>query len=100
LKYVGDKNYLPVTYEYVVENPGSFLRDVANFLGMDEVLDSPPYLLRRSEIHIQGNKMRKTADRVLNMANKWRGNLPKHLEIESEASLQKLPWAASMYKAQ
>jgi hypothetical protein len=100
LKYVGNENYLPVTYEDVVGNTGSFLREVADFVGMDEVYDSPPYLLRRSEIHIQGNKMRKTADRVLNMANKWRGKLPPELEADSVATLQKLPWAASMYESE
>lgn len=92
-----EKNYLAVTYEYVVEDTGSFLRDVANFLGMEKVDDSPPFLLKRSEIHIQGNSMRKTADRVLNMANKWRGNIPDHMDLEARATLQQLPWAAAMY---
>ncbi len=99
LKYFGNENYLPVTYEDVVGQPGVFLRTVADFLGMDQVDDSPPFLLRRSEIHIQGNKMRKTADRVLNMANKWHGKLPEPLVQTAMESLHELPWAASMYES-
>jgi hypothetical protein len=100
LRVVGEENYLSTTYEYVVKSPGLFLRDVADFLGMQEVFDSPPFLLRRSEIHIQGNSMRKTADRVLNLADKWRGKLPQHLEEEAEATLQKTAWAAALYDSQ
>lgn len=98
LDLVGEENFMPVTYEHVVGNPGAFLQDVAEFLGMEGVDDSPPFLLRRSEIHIQGNSMRKTADRVLNMANKWHGKLPEHLEAASRATLEKLPWAAALYE--
>lgn len=94
---VGARNYLAVTYEYVVQDSGAFLRDIARFLQMDEVYDTPPFLLRRSEIHIQGNKMRKTADRVLNLAHTWRGELPEELEAEANAALRRLPWAAALF---
>lgn len=78
-------------------HPGPLLRDIVGFLHLDEVYDTPPFLLRRSEIHIQGNKMRKTADRVLNLANKWRGELPGELIAEANAALQRVPWAAALY---
>ena len=97
LKYLGEENYLPVTYEHIVEQPGSFLRNVADFLGMPAINESEPDVLKRDVIHIQGNRMRKTAERVLNMADKWRGKMPQQLESESEATLRKLPWAASLY---
>lgn len=97
VKNIDDDNYLVATYEYVVENTGSFLRDVADFLGMEKVDDSPPFMLKRDQIHIQGNRMRKTADRVLNMANKWRGKIPEHMDREARATLHKLPWAAELY---
>ena len=94
---VGASNYLAVTYEYVVQDTGQFLRHIAEFLDMDEVYDTPPFLLRRSEIHIQGNRMRKTADRVLNLANKWRDELPEELQAEASAALRRLPWAAALF---
>ena len=81
----------------MVQDTGPFLRDIAKFLQMDEVYDTPPFLLRRSEIHIQGNRMRKTADRVLNLANKWRSELPEVLQAEAGATLRQLPWAAELF---
>ena len=97
-KYIPEENYMAVTYEHIVEKPGDFLREVAQFLDMDEIYDDPPDVLRRTEIHIQGNAMRRTADRVLNMANKWHGQLPEHLETAARSTLHQLPWAAAMYE--
>ena len=94
---VGPEKYFPVTYEYVVDSPDSFLRDVAAYLNMEKVHDSLPVKLRRSEIHIQGNRMRKTADRVLNLADTWRGKLPAELEADANRTLAGLPWAAFLF---
>ena len=95
---LGDKRYLAVTYEHVVKDPGGFLRLVSEFLDMPEIYDDPPGVLRRSAIHIQGNKMRRTADRVLNMADKWKGNLPPDAISMADDTLSQVPWARDLLK--
>ena len=96
---VGADQYLAITYENVVEDPGAFLRSIAEFLEMPAVFDTPPVPLRREHIHIQGNKMRKTADQVLNLANTWRGQLPKEMEDRAHETLARMPWAAALFDA-
>jgi len=96
LELVGAENYRAITYEHVVGQPGAFLNEMAGYLGLAEVYDESPVMLHRSAIHIQGNRMRKTADRVLNLANAWRSKLPTELESLANRTLASLPWAETL----
>ncbi len=92
-------NYFPITYEAIVRQPEQFLEGFAKFLGVTNFDLSDASALRRSQIHVIGNRMREDADRVLDFSNTWRGKLPPEVEKQADDIIHQDDWFASLYSA-
>jgi Sulfotransferase family len=97
-RLVPSENYLAVTYESIVQSPAQFLNQIAAFLGMSEINTTDPGRFRRSEIHVIGNRMRETAERVLDYSNTWRGKMPPPIEKMADDTIAQDSWLRSLYE--
>jgi hypothetical protein len=94
----GQHNYLAVPYEKMVQDPGYFLHRVQNFLDMKEVNDKTPEVIDRSGVHILGNRMRETVDRIIDYSNTWRDHLPQDQQRLAEDTFRNVPWVVNLYR--
>ena len=94
----GPDNYLAVPYEKMVQDPGYFLHRVQAFLKMKEVHDKNPELIDRSGVHILGNRMRETVDRIIDYSNTWRDHLPQDQLQLAEDTFRNVPWVVNLYR--
>jgi len=90
-------NYFPVTYESIVKQPEVFLAEFARFIDVENFDLTEPNLLRRSQIHVIGNRMREDADRVLDYSNSWRGMLPSEVEQTTDNIVKNDNWFSALY---
>ena len=90
-------DYFPVTYESIVRQPEGFLAEFAKFIDVDNFDLTEANVLRRSQIHVIGNRMREDADRVLDYSNTWRGKLPAEVEKEADQIIQSDDWFSTLY---
>jgi len=95
---VPEENYLAVTYESIVQRPEQFVDKMVSFMGMTETHDEDRARIRRSRIHIIGNRMRETADRVLDYSNTWRGKIPVAAEDKANEVVRQDDWLRSMFE--
>jgi len=93
------ENYLAVTYEQIVRNPAELAAMFAEFAGKPAANTTDADRIRRSEIHVMGNRMRETADRVLDYSNTWRGKMPKDVEKMADATVRNDDWYASLFES-
>ena len=93
------ENYLAVTYEFIVQQPEEFVAQFAKFAGMSEIDSTDPGRFRKSEIHIIGNRMRETAERVLDYSNTWRGKMPASVEKIADDTIRQDSWLRSLYES-
>ena len=89
---------MAVTYESIVQQPERFLDEMEKFMGMTETHSSDRSRIRRSQVHIIGNRMRETADRVLDYSNTWRGKMPASVEEMADEAIRKDEWLRSLYE--
>ena len=92
-------NYLALTYESIVQQPEQFIDKMRGFMGMTETHTSDCSRIRRSQIHIIGNRMRETADRVLDYSNTWRGKMPAAVEEKADEIIRQDDWLRSLYES-
>jgi len=90
-------NYLAVTYEFIVQQPELFVSRIEKYFGMIETHTVDHARLRRSRIHVTGNRMRESADRVLDHSNDWRGKIPKSVEQVADQTVARSDWLRSLY---
>ncbi len=98
-RLVPDGNYMAVTYESIVQQPERFIDEMEKFMGMTETHSSDRTRIRRSQVHIIGNRMRETADRVLDYSNTWRGKMPAPVEEMADEAIRKDEWLRSLYES-
>jgi hypothetical protein len=98
-RLVPEENYLAVTYESIVQQPELFVEKMERFMGMTETHNGDRARIRRSQIHIIGNRMRETADRVVDYSNTWRGKLPASVEEMADGVISKDAWLRSLYES-
>lgn len=94
---IAPENYFSVCYESIVQRPGQFIADIGDFLGLSDIDTTDPRALRRAQIHVIGNRMRESADRVEDYSNTWRGKLPKAIESFTENIIKQDDWLAALY---
>lgn len=92
-------NYMVVTYESIVQQPEQFVDKMEKFMGMTETHASDRSRIRRSQIHIIGNRMRETADRVLDFSSTWRGKMPASVEERADEAVRQDDWLRSLYES-
>jgi hypothetical protein len=97
-RLVPSGNYLAVTYESIVQRPEEFIDRMQKFMGMTETHTGNRTRIRRSQIHIIGNRMRESADRVLDFSNTWRGKMPAPVEARADEITQQDGWLRSLYE--
>ncbi len=98
-KFLPEGNYRAVTYESIVQNPEAFVEQMVDFMGMTEVHAEDCARIRRPQTHIIGNRMRETADRVLDYSNTWRGKMPKYVEEKADRVVASDEWLARLYES-
>ena len=89
---VNPDHYFAVSYESIVRNPGEFLNQVRQFIGMPAKDDIDPRRLYREDVHIIGNRMRKTADRIEDMADSWKEHLSRADQVLAENTVAGMDW--------
>jgi len=97
-RLVPEENYLAVTYESIVQQPELFVDKMVSFMEMTETHSDDRARIRRSQIHIIGNRMRETADRVLDYSNTWRGKMPAAVEEKADEAIRKDSWLRSLFE--
>lgn len=96
---VPEENYLAVTYESIVRDPAKFVGRIAEYLSMPNANTADADRIRRSDIHVLGNRMRETVDRVVDYSDTWRGKMPESIERMVDETVQRDDWYASLYQA-
>lgn len=96
LQSLGPESYIAVPYEKIVQDPEYFLTRIANFLGMNDVA-SEPQIVDRSKVHILGNRMRETVERIIDFSNTWREHVPADDQEAAEKTFEECRWAVEMY---
>ena len=91
------ENYLVITYESIVKYPEQFVEKMEGFVGMQETHSSDRSRIRRSQVHVIGNRMRETADRVLDYSNTWRGKMPSAAEEMADEAVRQDSWLRDLY---
>jgi hypothetical protein len=74
------ENYRVITYESIVKYPERFVEMMESFIGMKQTHSFDRSRIHKSQVHVIGNRMRETADRVLDYSNTWRGKMPADVE--------------------
>jgi len=90
-------NYLAVTYESIVQQPEQFVVKMEEFMGITETHTGDRTRIRRSQIHIIGNRMRESADEVLDFSNTWRGKMPASVEDKADEAVRQGGWLQSLF---
>ena len=91
------ENVLVITYESIVKYPEQFVETMEGFVGMKQS-DSPDRSrIHRSQVHVIGNRMRETADRVLDYSNTWRGKMPAEVEEMADEAIREDSWLRELY---
>jgi len=93
-------NYLAVTYESIVQQPEQFVARMEKFFGMPASPSAEPARIDRSRVHVIGNRMRESADRVLDYSNTWRGKMPAGVEDKADDVVGQDEWLRSLYLEQ
>ena len=96
-RLVPEGNYLAVTYESIVQQPEQFVIAMEKFMGKAEPYASDRTRIRRSQVHVIGNRMRESADRVLDYSNTWRGKMPQSVEDKADEAVKQDSWLRSLY---
>lgn len=91
------ENVLVVTYESIVKYPEQFVETMESFAGMKQTDSFDRSRIRRSQVHVIGNRMRETADRVLDYSNTWRGKMPADAEEMAEEAIRQDSWLRDLY---
>ena len=91
------ENVVTVTYESIVQRPEEFVAKMEKFIGMRETHDSDCARIRRSQVHVIGNRMRETADRVLDYSSTWRDKMPTSAEQLADETIQQDSWLRELY---
>ena len=91
------ENYLAVTYEFIVRQPEQFVDQMVKFLEITETHATGVSQIRKSQIHITGNRMRESVDQVLDYSNTWRGKMPADVEESADQAVRNDPWLRSIY---
>ena len=91
------ENVLVVTYESIVKYPEQFVETMEGFVGMKQSDSSDRSRIHRSRVHVIGNRMRETADRVLDYSNTWRGKMPAELEEMADEAIRQDSWLRELY---
>ena len=91
-------NYLAITYESIVQQPEKFVFKMEQFFGMDESPARDRTRIHRSQVHIMGNRMRESADRVLDFSNTWRGKMSAPVEEKANDVISQDDWLRSLYE--
>jgi hypothetical protein len=94
---VGESNYFAVPYESIVQDPKKFLERVGEFLGFDDWPPEDAVTIDRSKVHIVGNKMRQTAERIIDYSNTWRTHVPEQEKMMADEQILKTTWAMRVY---
>ena len=95
---LGSANYFAVPYEKIVQEPGEFLRRVAGFLNMHTIHDEEPDRIDRSKVHILGNRMRETVERIIDYSNTWREHVPSDRQALAEKTFHDAKWIVDLYE--
>ena len=90
-------NYLAVTYESIVRQPEQFIVTMEKFMGMAETKTGDRTRIRSSQVHIIGNRMRESANQVLDFSNTWRGKMPVSVEEKADEAIRQNGWLRSLY---
>ena len=88
---------LCITYESIVKYPEQFVETMEGFVGMQQSDSSDRSLIHRSQVHVIGNRMRETADRVLDYSNTWRGKMPAEVEEMADEAIRQDSWLRELY---
>lgn len=94
---VGEGNYMAVTYEHIVQKPAQFAGEFAAFVGNPTFDTTDADRIRRSNIHVMGNRMRETADRVLDYSNTWREKMPAAAIDLADEVVRQDSWYSSLF---
>ena len=88
---------LVITYESIVKYPEQFVETMEGFVDMKQSDSSDRSLIHRSQVHVIGNQMRETADRVLDYSNTWRGKMPAEVEEMADEAIRQDSWLRELY---
>ena len=88
---------LVITYESIVKYPEQFVETMEGFVGMQQSDSSDRSQIHRSQVHVIGNRMRETADRVLDYSNTWRGKMPAEVEEMADEAIRQDSWLRELY---
>ena len=88
---------LCITYESIVKYPEQFVETMEGFVGMQQSDSSDRSQIHRSQVHVIGNRMRETADRVLDYSNTWRGKMPAEVEEMADEAIRQDSWLRELY---
>jgi hypothetical protein len=91
------ENYRMITYESIVKYPEQFVETMESFIGMKRTHSSDRSRIHKSQVHVIGNRMRETADRVLDYSNTWRGKMPADVEEMADEAIRKNSWLRELY---
>jgi hypothetical protein len=96
---LGESSYLPVPYESVVQRPEQFLNRVGHFLGIGDWPTDDPSVIDRSKVHIMGNAMRESVERIVDYSNTWRQKLPANEVARADNKFLEKQWAIELYES-
>lgn len=94
---MASENVLLVTYESIVKHPDQFVQTMEAFAGMQPNDADDRSILHRDRVHVIGNRMRETAERVLDYSNTWRGKMPAEVENMADDAIQQTDWLRKLY---
>lgn len=94
---LGEHGYRLATYEDIVRAPGRFLREHADFLGLDMLRDVDSGDLDKDRVHVLGNRMRESATQVIDMSGQWRDRLNSRWTTAADRTVAGIPWLADRY---
>jgi hypothetical protein len=95
--FITADNYLAVTYEHIVQEPAMFAGEFGEFAGKPQADTTDADRIRREDIHVMGNRMRETTERVLDYSNTWRGKMPAIAEKMADDVVRQDPWYSSLF---
>ena len=91
------ENVLAVTYESIVKFPEQFVQTMEEFVGMSPADTEDRSRIHRDQVHVIGNRMRETADRVLDYSSTWREKMPAEVEAMADDAIRNDSWLRELY---
>jgi hypothetical protein len=94
---LGQQKYLLICYEDLARNPAHVLQKVFNTIGMPVYEPSINPRLHLGRVHVIGNKMKNSFEKVEDRSPNWREELEQHQIVYIERKKAELNWIKSIY---